>query len=438
MALLWCLFFGLATVTSTFAATSKKSMKNAYDSQPKLWALLVAGSKGYINYRHQADICHAYHVLHNHGVPDERIVVMMYDDIAHARENPTPGVIINHPNGTDVYKDVPRDYTGDLVTPKNFLDILQGKKVKGGSGKVIASKPKDHVFLYFAGHGAPGLLAFPNGVLHAQPFMNVIKSLNKKTFADMTIYIEACEAGSMFDGLLTAYYSVYATTATDPYESSYACYWDPKKEAYLGDLYSVSWMEDSDKKDLKKETLFEQLNVVKKRTQASHVMEYGNMRIRNLSVSEFQGKKKASPRVLPEAPDDAVSSRDVPIAILRNKLGKASNPQEINFLKAKLRRALRNRLFLKNKVAEIASFVARGKSNDADEVLTSQRRFTKFACYEKAVSHFSDRCFDLSRNPYAFQHLRALMNMCELSYNILDITEAMDLLCTHPTMEGIV
>lgn len=34
----------------------------------------------------QADICHAYHVVHNHGIPDERIIVMMYDDIANNPE----------------------------------------------------------------------------------------------------------------------------------------------------------------------------------------------------------------------------------------------------------------------------------------------------------------------------------------------------------------
>jgi len=28
----------------------------------KLWVLLVAGSSGYMNYRHQADVCHAYQV----------------------------------------------------------------------------------------------------------------------------------------------------------------------------------------------------------------------------------------------------------------------------------------------------------------------------------------------------------------------------------------
>lgn len=47
------------------------------------WAVLVAGSSGYDNYRHQADVCHAYQILHKNGIPDENIVVMMYDDIAH-------------------------------------------------------------------------------------------------------------------------------------------------------------------------------------------------------------------------------------------------------------------------------------------------------------------------------------------------------------------
>ena len=34
----------------------------------------------------QADLCHAYQILKKHGVPDDNIVVMMYDDIAHSPE----------------------------------------------------------------------------------------------------------------------------------------------------------------------------------------------------------------------------------------------------------------------------------------------------------------------------------------------------------------
>ncbi|KAL3248922.1 hypothetical protein MRX96_056256 [Rhipicephalus microplus] len=167
------ILLALVAVALTVAAAPEKSTER--DNEPKLWALLVAGSFSYFNYRHHADICHAYHVLHNHGIPDERIVVMMFDDIANSSLNPTPGVIINHPKGNDVYQGVPKDYTRHLVTAQNFLDILQGKKVKGGSGKVIASGPNDHIFVNFADHGAPGLIAFPHDELHATAFVNVIK-----------------------------------------------------------------------------------------------------------------------------------------------------------------------------------------------------------------------------------------------------------------------
>ena len=50
------------------------------------WAVLVAGSNGWYNYRHQSDVCHAYQILHKNGIPDSNIIVMMYDDIAKDKE----------------------------------------------------------------------------------------------------------------------------------------------------------------------------------------------------------------------------------------------------------------------------------------------------------------------------------------------------------------
>jgi glycosylphosphatidylinositol transamidase (GPIT) subunit GPI8 len=76
----------------------------------KKWALLIAGSKGYPNYRHQANICHAYQVLKSGGLQDENIIVFMYDDIAYNNENPRRGVIINRPDGPNVYPGVPKVY----------------------------------------------------------------------------------------------------------------------------------------------------------------------------------------------------------------------------------------------------------------------------------------------------------------------------------------
>ena len=40
---------------------------------------------------------------------------------------------------------------------------------------------------------------------------------------------------------------MYATTASDPKHSSYAIYYDKKLGTYLGDVYSVKWMENDDK-----------------------------------------------------------------------------------------------------------------------------------------------------------------------------------------------
>ena len=59
-----------------------------------------------------------FKIVKDHGIPDENIVVMMYDDIANSKENPFPGKIFNRPNGPDVYAGVPKDYTG---TKKAFI-----------------------------------------------------------------------------------------------------------------------------------------------------------------------------------------------------------------------------------------------------------------------------------------------------------------------------
>ena len=47
------------------------------------WAVIVAGSYTYGNYRHQADTCHAYQIMKANGVPENQIIHMAYDDIAH-------------------------------------------------------------------------------------------------------------------------------------------------------------------------------------------------------------------------------------------------------------------------------------------------------------------------------------------------------------------
>ena len=40
------------------------------------WAVLVAGSNGYFNYRHQADMCHAYQIAIKNETPADAITTI--------------------------------------------------------------------------------------------------------------------------------------------------------------------------------------------------------------------------------------------------------------------------------------------------------------------------------------------------------------------------
>ncbi|KAK8767489.1 hypothetical protein V5799_005732, partial [Amblyomma americanum] len=362
------------------------SKTNRPASPPRQWAILVAGSKTYANYRHQADICHAYQLLRDRGMRDERIVVMMYDDIANNTENPTPGVILNHPEGPNVYQGVAKDYTGDLVTPENFLKILQGVEVDGGSGKVIASDRHDNIFIFFSGHGGPGLLDFPNGgALKASQLINaIIKMRRDQRYNRMVIYIEACFSGSLFARHLPSNLNVYATTAAKPYQNSYSCYYDSYRNVPLGDEYSVKWMEHAEENDLIAVSLRTQFAHVQRETEESHVMEYGDISMAGLQVSRFLGNVKLKPILRRKLPCASPSNADVAINILANKAEKTSEPIVKQALLRELKQTMDNRAFLETKVAEIATFIAREKKNIVESLLSSVNNTKNTGCYEDA------------------------------------------------------
>jgi legumain len=408
------------------------------------WAVLVAGSNGYYNYRHQADVCHAYQILHKNGIPDSNIVVMMYDDIAKNTQNPTKGIIINHPNGQDVYKGVPKDYIGKTVTPKNFMDVLLGKKdaMQGiGSGKVIESGPDDNVFVFFTDHGAVGLVAFPTSVLYAKDLNKTITQMHtEKKYKQMVIYIESCESGSMLEGLLPNDINIYATTASNAVESSYACYYDAKRETYLGDLYSVNWMEDSDAEDVTKETLFKQFQVAKKNTNLSHVMQYGDLKLgASHNVGEFQGEaQKNKPQILSPIVNrmnkilksDTAATVDVRESILSRRLAAAAiNSDERATVERELAQTVRQRSLISATIDSIARKAFEVNRSDFFELVTTERMaLTQHDCYIAATQHIHEKCFDI-QNEFVLNKLWIVANLCEVGLRDFTINNAVNEVC---------
>jgi legumain len=408
-------------------------------TQAANWALLVAGSNGWYNYRHQSDVCHAYQILHKNGIPDSNIVVMMYDDLAQNPANPNKGIIINQPRGADVYHGVPKDYTGATVTPQNFINVLLGNKaaMQGiGSGKVIESGPDDNVFVYFTDHGATGLVAFPSDVLYAKDLNTTItKMFTGKKYKQMVIYIEACESGSMLENILPNNINIYATTASNAEESSYACYLDNKLATYLGDCYSVNWMENSDEKKSARETLYEQFAITKRKTHESHVMEYGDLQLgKTHDVDEFQGTEKQfqkkTRRLNAQLKRDAVATENVRISILSHRLAASENNSiEQQRLRQELVQALDDRSFIQDRIQQIISLSSSINSAHSFEELTQKRmKLIHHDCYKSVTQHIHKKCFDL-QNEFVLNKLWMMANLCEIHLDEFVIQHAIDQSC---------
>ncbi|KAL1204392.1 Vacuolar-processing enzyme alpha-isozyme [Cardamine amara subsp. amara] len=422
------------------------------DDDPSIgtrWAVLVAGSSGYWNYRHQADICHAYQLLRKGGVKEENIVVFMYDDIAKNEENPRPGVIINSPHGEDVYNGVPKDYTGDDVNVDNLFAVLLGNKnaLKGGSGKVVDSGPNDHIFIYYSDHGGPGVLGMPTSpYLYANDLNDVLKKKHASgTYKSLVFYLEACESGSIFEGLLAEGLNIYATTASNAEESSWGTYCPGEEpsppseyETCLGDLYSVAWMEDSDKHNLQTESLHQQYELVKKRTAGSgsfygsHVMEFGDIELSKEKLVLYMGTNPANENFTFVNENSlrphlrVTNQRDADLVHFWEKYRKApeGSARKVEAQKQVLE-AMSHRLHVDNSVQLIGKLLF--GISEAPAVLNKVRPSGEplvddWDCLKTMVRAFEKHCGSLSQ--YGIKHMRSIANICNAGIKMKQMEEA--------------
>jgi legumain len=445
----------------------------------ELWALLIAGSAGWGNYRHQADVSHAYKVLSRGGVPDSNIVVMVYNDIADNPENPRPGTLINHPSGEDVYSGMPLDYTKDNVNADIFLAVLSGNHSAlpdngpHATGKTINAGPNDRIFVFYSDHGAPGIVGMPSGdFLYADQLHKALKHRKKHHgFAEMVLYIEACESGSMFKGLLEDDLGIYATTAANEKESSWGVYcpgMEPSPPAEfntcLGDLYSVSWTEDSDANDLTAETLKKQFQKVRLRTsqnytytQGSHAERFGELEIDEEEVSRYLGRKNTGSRGLSPSGDSffttttewtslqgAIPQREadlVPLMVnAQRHVGTETGISAAAQLKAEIdrRRAVDDAVYQavekilvkeRRHIDAISSSLVLSTSLASTELLTTEHLMNEiipepsgtealvsdWECLRAMVKAWSAAYGPLDQ--YAMKHTRVFANLCNLHIN---------------------
>uniref|UniRef100_UPI00358F6C6C legumain-like n=1 Tax=Myxine glutinosa TaxID=7769 RepID=UPI00358F6C6C len=253
-------------------------------------------------------------------------------------------------------------------------------------------------------------------------------------YKKMVMYIESCESGSMMVNL-PPNVNVFSTTAANAYESSYACYYDSDRGTYLGDLYSVNWMEDSDQNDLSSETLQQQFTIVKEKTRgSSHVMQFGDMNMGDMKVIQFQGNAAAAAaaqQIVSIKPfKHAIPSPDVTLDILQRQLQKEENEYQSNNIRQKLQELFKIRQSMQQVVKKIAEMATHSEEQKT-RVLNAQSLLSQHTCYKSAVVTFKNHCFNwnMPKYEYALRHLFVFLNMCEEKIDPERIQQAMLKVC---------
>ena len=264
------------------------------------WAVIMAGSNTYSNYRHQADTHHAVEIMIKNGIPLNQIIHLAYDDIANNPSNPFPGQLFNHPatgEGVNVYNKSHIDYRGAAVNKENFFKVLLGDKT--APGPVLGSNSTSKVFVNFVDHGGAGLICTPQGSadwIYADELNDTLQKMkNTGMFGELVFYLETCESGSMFPNI-TSTEGIYALTASNATLSSYAAYCGSDAMvngknigSCLGDLFSVNWMEDTEAANISSETLEQQYETVLAKTTASPVQKFGDFSFMSEPIGDFEG-----------------------------------------------------------------------------------------------------------------------------------------------------
>ncbi|CAD5219385.1 unnamed protein product [Bursaphelenchus xylophilus] len=392
------------------------------DDEGEIYAVIAVGSHQMINYRHQADGCHTYHVLRNHGVKEENIIVMMVDDIASNPENPFPGKVFNHRNlTTDVYAGCKIDYRSWNVSSQNFMNVMTG--VETHIGPVLRSTEKDKVFVFYADHGGYGHVQFPDIDFNVQDLNNTLaKMTEKRMYKELVLYVSACYSGSLVENVVPLYENVYAVTAANNNERSWAEYCDNKSGICLSDEFTSAFLEFSDANDLHNSSLEEQYQAVKKRVYCSHVMQYGNKKIAGEEIAEFLGEEKAplvdagpyhGEHECERHPDDGVRITDPTLHYMRTKLlrlKKNNDAEKAAKMRAEIGELLERRQLVDK---DIQSFVEKVATTDElKELLAKFKPITDFECHHKVLRYFSRNCYSLAKNPYLGKSMYKIVNLC--------------------------
>jgi len=240
-----------------------------YEPLTDRYAVVMATSTGFTNYRHQADALDVYRMLQDAGYDDDHIILITEDDIAGNESNPHPGVVHVTPEGENLYVDVVNDYKISQLTPDDLANILSGT-VTDRTPQVVKGSKNTNVLFFWSGHGKyDGMLSWGgSGQITADEVRAALHGA-EGNFRKMMLVMETCYSGSVGEycegipGLLLL-------TACAPGEKSHADVLEGN--IYLSNAFTRVFREEVEKNpDI---SIYDLYTELARHTTASHAMMY--------------------------------------------------------------------------------------------------------------------------------------------------------------------
>ena len=266
----------------------KDAQEINYPALEDNYAVLVAASQGWKNYRHQADVLGFYHYLKAKGYDDDHIVLIMADDIAYNERNPLQGVVRREVAGKNLYEDVKIDYKLDALTLSDLKQILTGEPSEAYP-VTLGSGTNDNVLFFWSGHGTQQGWEWKDTEHLDAGFARSMFS--DMQFRKMFAIIETCYSGGVAQGC-TGIPGLLMMTAANPHETSKADAFDNELQVYLSNTFTSSILSQFGHNPMC--SIYDLYLHAFDKTQGSHVMVYNAEHYGNLylnGISEYLSPK---------------------------------------------------------------------------------------------------------------------------------------------------
>ena len=245
------------------------------------YAVLVAASEGWKNYRHQADVLGMYHYLKGKGYDDDHIILIMADDIAYNEKNPLQGVVRREIGEDNLYDDLQIDYKLGDLSPEDLKQILTGEP-SDAYPVTLGSSYNDNVLFFWSGHGTKKGWSWKETEYLSPEFAREMFSAMK--FRKQFAIVETCYSGGVAQGC-TGIPGLLMMTAANPYETSKADGLDEELLVYITNTFTssiLSWLDNNP------HTVIRDLYLhAFDKTNGSHVMVYNAENYGNLYLNDM-------------------------------------------------------------------------------------------------------------------------------------------------------